>query len=127
MEGMPPLFQLLRWLGDDTHPFVSCRARAKALLVPLYEEMAQSIAMNSNLGEIVTEKQVVTKDGDIVDVVERRTLDNVERSKLALQGLQWTLGHLMPKKHGRTPDTMGTKPNEQLEGLFAALKAGPVE
>lgn len=127
MEGMPPLFQMLRWLGEETHPFTKCRARGKQLLVPLYEEMAQSIAMNSNPGEIVTRKQVLTKDGDVVDVEEVRIVDNVERSKLALQGIQWSLGHLVPRKHGRTPDTSSNQPNEQLQGLFDALKAGPAK
>jgi hypothetical protein len=89
--------------------------------------MAQHIAMNENKGEIRTEKQVLTKDGDVVDVVETRHVDNVERSKLALQGIQWTLSHLKPRKHGRSPDTSSDKPNEQLEGLFAALKAGPAD
>lgn len=127
IEGMPPLPQMLVWLGEPTHPFTICRARAKELLVPLYEEMAQHLTMNSNIGEIVTERQVVTKDGDIVDTVETRRVDNVERSKLALQGLQWTLGHLMPRKHGRNAEPASNGPNEQLKGLFDALKAGPVD
>jgi hypothetical protein len=101
--------------------------RAKQSLVPLYEEMAQRIAMSPNLGEIKTEKQVVTKDGDIVDTVETRYVDNVERSKLAVATMQWTLGHLKPKKHGRSPDVSDGAANAQLEGLFAALKAGPTE
>lgn len=127
MENMPSLPQMLVWLGDEAHPFSKCRARGKELLVPLYEEMAQGIAMNSNLGKIVTEKQVLTKDGDVVDVKETRYVDNVERSKLALQGIQWTLSHLKPKKHGRNPDLTTGGANEQLKGLFDALKAGPVD
>lgn len=127
MDGMPPLYQQLVWLADKDHPYVSVRARAKEALIPLYEEMAQSIAMNPGQGIVKVRKQVVTRDGDTVWVTERRTGDNTERAKLALQGLQWSLSHLQPKKHGRTPDNSGDKPNEQLEGLFAALKAGPVK
>jgi hypothetical protein len=127
IEGMPPVAQMLVWLGEKEHPFVEIRTRAKDLLVPLYEEMAQHLTLNTNKGTITVERQVVTKDGDVVDTVETRYIDNVERSKLALQGIQWTLGHLKPKKHGRSPDNSGEKPNEQLEGLFAALKAGPKE
>ncbi len=125
MDGMPSLYRMLRWLGDDTHPFKDCHARAKQSLVPLYEEMAQSIAMNPNLTVTRIEKQVLTKDGDLVDVVETRHADNVERSRLAVDTMRWSLGHLKPKKHGRAPDLEGGGPNEQLEGLFAALKAGP--
>lgn len=127
MDGMPPLYQMLTWLADSTHPFSAVRTRGKEMLVPLYEELAASIAMNP--GEAVTKvrKQVVTRDGDIVWVSERRTGDNTERAKLALQGIQWTLSHLKPKKHGRTPEDGGGGPNEQLKGLIDALKAGPVD
>ena len=125
IEGMPSVFQMLKWLVEPTHPFSVMRARAKEMLVPLYEEQAQRIAVNTNSTVLKTRRQVLTKDGEIVWVTEKKTIDNVARSALALQGLQWTLGHLMPKKHGRLPDPNADKPNEQLEGLFAALKSGP--
>lgn len=127
MEGMPPLYQMLKWLADETHPFTICRARAKDMLVPLYEETAQAIGMKPNTLRLKTRKQIVTKDGDVVWVTEYRESDNVERSKLALQTLQWTLGHLKPKKHGRNPDPSTGGANEQLKGLFDALKAGPAD
>jgi hypothetical protein len=127
MHGMPPLVQMLRWLSDETHPFSLTYARGKQAVVSLYEEDIQAISLAANIGEIRTEKQVLTKDGDVVDVVETKYVDNVERSKLAVATMQWTLGHLRPRKHGRSPDLSGDKPNEQLEGLFAALKAGPAD
>jgi hypothetical protein len=127
MHGMPPLVQMLRWLSDETHPFSLTYARGKQAVVSLYEEDIQAISLAANICEIRTEKQVVTKDGDVVDVVETKYVDNVERSKLAVATMQWTLGHLKPRKHGRAPDQSGDKPNEQLEGLFAALKAGPAD
>lgn len=127
MEGMPPLYQMLQWLGDETHPFCALYARAKAMLVPLYEEKAQEIAMNASTFELRTERQVLTKDGDIVDVVETKYVDNVARSQLAVATMQWTLGHLKPKKHGRNPDPSTGGANEQLKGLIDALKAGPAE
>jgi hypothetical protein len=126
IDGMPSLFQMLKWLSDPAHPFSITRARGKDMLVPLYEEQGQRIAVNTNTCTLKTRRQVVTRDGDIVWVEETKEIDNVARSALALQGLQWTLSHLMPKKHGLKPEpTAG--PNEQLEGLFAALKAGPAE
>jgi len=127
MHGMPPLVQMLRWLSDETHPFSLTYARGKQAVVSLYEEDIQAISLAANIGEIRTEKQVLTKDGDVVDVVETKYVDNVERSKLAVATMQWTLGHLRPRKHGRVPDLSSDKPNEQLEGLFAALKAGPAD
>lgn len=127
MEGMPSLYRMLRWLGEDAHPFKELYARAKEALVPMYEELAQRIAMTTNSHELKTFKQVVTKDGDVVDVEETRIVDNVERSKLAVATMQWTLGHLKPRKHGRSPDQTAGTANEQLKGLFDALKAGPVD
>lgn len=125
LENMPPLVQMLRWLSDAEHNFSLLYTRARQCLVPLYEEDIQAIGLSSNVGKIVTQRQMLTKDGDVVDTEEVRTADNVERSKLAVATLQWTLGHLKPKKHGRNPDLDATKPNEQLEGLFNALKSGP--
>ena len=127
MEGMPGLGTMVRWLGSEEHPFKKIYARAKQLLLELYEERAQLAAVNPEPFVIVTERQVLNRDGDIVDVVERKIVDNVQRSALKLEGYRWTLGYLNPKKHGRTPDPGASQPNEQLEGLFAALKAGPAE
>ena len=127
MEGMPGLGTMVRWLGSEEHPFKKIYARAKQLLLELYEERAQLAAVNPEPFVIVTERQVLNRDGDIVDVIERKRVDNVQRSALKLEGYRWTLGYLNPKKHGRTPDPGASQPNEQLEGLFAALKAGPAE
>lgn len=127
IEGMPSVYQMMRWFADKNHAFTRCRARAQENLVPFYEELAKDIAMTANKHAIVTERQALTRDGDVEDLVETRWVDNVERSKLAVSTLQWTLSHLQPKKHGRAPDAGGDKPNAQLEGLFAALKAGPVK
>jgi hypothetical protein len=126
ITGMPSVYQMLKWLSDPAHPFSVTRARAKDMLVPLYEEQGQRIAVNSNPCILKTRRQVLDKFGAPVWIEETKEIDNVARSALALQGLQWTLSHLMPKKHGLKPEpTAG--PNEQLEGLFAALKAGPAE
>ncbi len=125
MEGMPSLIQLAGWTAENTHGFADLRARAKETLVPIYEELAETIAANPNPVRLKTRKQIVTKDGDVVWVTEYRDTDGVERSKLALQGIQWALGHLKPKKHGPRPESGDKSGSEQLEGLFNALKAGP--
>jgi len=127
IEGNPSLYQLVKWLADKEHSFSKIHVRAKEFLVPLFEDDARAITQRPTSYSIVTHKQVVTRDGDVEDLVESRIVDNVERAKLAFAGLQWTLGHLQPKKHGRQPDLGGGGKNEQLEGLFAALKAGPSE
>lgn len=127
MQGMPRLIDMLTWLTDDTHPFSKIYMRAKQAVVALYEEEIQRIGMNAQRAKLRTERQQLTKDGDLVDTVETRYIDNVERSKLAVATLQWTLGHLKPKKHGRNPDQSTGSANEQLKGLFDALKAGPAD
>lgn len=127
MDGMPSLFTMLKWRQDDAHPFAKLFVRAKEHLVDLYEEEAQLAAVQPETFIQKTRKQVVTRDGDIVWVTENRIVDNVARSALKVQAYQWTLGHLKPKKHGRNPDQSTGGANEQLKGLFDALKAGPVD
>ena len=127
MDGMPTVYEMLLWCADTAHPFYSIRTRAKEMLGPLYEERAKAITENPNPTVIRVTRQVLDKDGDVQTLVEEREVDGVERAKLAFQGVQWTLSHLNPKKHGRNADGSTGAKNEQLEGLFAALKAGPVE
>lgn len=127
IEGMPSVYQMMTWFADKEHPFSKCRVRAQESLVPFYEELAKDIAMSTNHAVFKTRKQVVTRDGDVVWVTERREADNVARSALAVSTLQWTLSHLQPKKHGRNPDQSTGTANEQLKGLFDSLKAGPVK
>jgi hypothetical protein len=127
LPKLPPRRVVLRWLTDDQHPFYKLYYEAKKMLVPLYEERAQTVAATPLAGTIRTKRQILDRDGDVVDVEEERVSDNVERSKLIVATLQWSLSHLAPKKHGRIPDLTNTGPNEQLEGLFAALKSGPAD
>jgi hypothetical protein len=127
MSGMPRLIDMLSWLTDDTHVFSTLYARARQAATTLYEEEIQRIGTTPQRGRIRVEKQQLTKDGDLVDTVETRYIDNVERSKLAVATLQWTLGHLKPRKHGPRPEAEQSSGSAQLEGLFASLKAGPVD
>jgi hypothetical protein len=124
---MPPLGVLLSWIDDETHPMSKIYTRAKKMLIPLFEERAHTVALEERPFVIKIKKQVLTKEGDVVTLEEERTVDNTERSRLAAGSFQWTLGHMLPKKHGRVPTPDTGKPNEQLEGLINALKAGPVD
>lgn len=127
MEGMPSIAQMMVWNSEKEHPFTELRTRARENAITLYEDAIKEIAVTANEYEIVTYKQHVTKDGDVIDVEERRVVDNVDRSRLAIQGLTWTLGHLAPKKHGKQGAAGEDTGNAQLESLFAALKSGPAQ
>jgi len=121
LSNMPSVSVLLYWVGTKTHPFSATYARAKALLVPLYEERAIDLA---------TERQEATihvvRDGEDGSYIETRRVDAVERSKLGVSAYQWALGWMVPKKHGRNPDDGNKGPNEQLKSLFDNLMSGPV-
>ena len=121
-EGMPELWQMLYWLGDDEHPFQKDYARGKELMVPFYEEKAVDAANDIREAEIVIER-----DGSEGSYKEVRRTDAIERSKLSYDAYKWALSHLKPKKHGRNAEVGNIGPNEQLEGLFAALKQGPAK
>lgn len=127
MDGMPSLAQQMMWNAQKEHPFSECRTRARENAIALYEDAVKEIAVTANEYTIVTRKQHVTKDGDVIDIEEERVVDNVERSKLAIQGLTWTLGHLSPKKHGKQTSNGEDTGNAQLESLFSALKSGPAQ
>jgi hypothetical protein len=124
---MPELWELLSWLADLNHAFAKSFSRARELVIPLYEDRALSLALYSQTGVVKTRRQVVTKDGDIVEVEETREGDAVERAKLGLSAYQWALSWMLPKKHGKQADPEAGKPNAQLTALFDSLKAGPKE
>lgn len=127
LPNMPHPVTLMKWVHDMNHPFNKVYTEAKQLMVYLLEERAMDVANDPLMGDIVTQRQAVTKDGDVVDLEETRTSDNVERSKLKLMAIQWSLSHLNPRKHGRNPDQGASTGNEQLKGMLDALKAGPAE
>ena len=124
---MPSLGTILGWIGDKDHPLSEIYPRAKALLIPLFEERMALSAIDPERFVIVTRRQVLNRDGDVVNVVEEKEVDNVQRSALKMEAYKWTLGHLQPKKHGKQSQPDADKPNEQLEALYQSLRAGPKE
>ena len=123
--GCPSIGTMLQWIGKPTHPFSALYAQGKSLLVPLFEERAQDAALKPEIQEIRTVRSGVDAKGNSIDSEEIKYVDNVERAKLKLLAYQWTLSHLVPKKHGRNPADNPNAPNSQLEALFASLKSGP--
>ena len=126
IEGMPPLFTLLTWLATQNHPFAAIYKEARERMIPLIEDRAVTAASKPYMTEIVTTREVIDKDGEIREVTERKIIDNTARSALAADAYRWLLAVKKPRTYGRQPDAPGGA-NEQLEGLFASLKAGPVE
>jgi hypothetical protein len=127
MPGMPSEVRMFRWIGTPDHPFSKVYKEAKALMVSRFEEEIQAIADEQTTSVLRIEREVFSPDGVKETVVEVRHVDAVEHRKLRIAARQWTLSHLMPKKHGK--QAMGTagEGNEQLNALFAALKSGPAE
>lgn len=97
------------------------------MVVPLYEDRALSLALNSKPGIIRTTRTGTDVKGNPIDSEEIREVDAVERSKLGLIAYQWALGWMVPKKHGRQADPSANQPNDQLKALFDSLKSGPAE
>jgi hypothetical protein len=123
LEGMPKLHVMLRWIGEAGHPFAALYAAAKLVRVPALEELSLETALKPNIQVLKTRRQVLDKFNGVVTLKEEREVDNVQRSELVMKAIGWTLGHTMPKKHGRNPED--EKPNDQLNSLFAALMKGP--
>lgn len=121
----PPRRIMAGWVVDEQHPFHKLYYRGKELCSVLMEERAVVAATTSLVGVRRRRYQSVDREGDIHDLEEEIEFDNVERSRLVVGAYQWALEHLMPKRWGRRPET--GQSNEQLEALFQALKAGPVD
>jgi len=123
LQGLPGLSVIAGWIADSAHPFSSGYLRAKLRMVPFLEEQALAVAREPMTGEV----RVTRSDSQLGDSTEVRESDNVQRATLLFNAYQWTLTHLVPKKHGRLPDQGAGAGTEQLEALFQALKSGPVK
>ena len=131
MPGMradfPSEWQLWKGIGNEHSKLHALYARGKQIAVARREELIEETAATPIPGEVVTEGQRVTKDGDVVNVVEVRRADMVEHRRLLIDTHKWALAHIRPRKHGRQADVEAGKPNEQLKALFDALMQGPAE
>jgi hypothetical protein len=120
LKGTPGLSTMLRWLAKEEHPFSITYARARSMVVPLYEDRALAAVLNPLTGKVHTKRQVLDRDGKVVEVEETRESDNVARSALVLSGYQWALGWMVPKKHGKQaqPSDDSNDALKQLLGQF---------
>jgi hypothetical protein len=91
---MPTQKMVFRWLAKNETFRQKYRACAEIRADALHEIM-QSTALTPLNGDIVTLKK--TKDGTFI---EKRTGDNVERSKLIVHTLMWQIARMAPKKYG---------------------------
>jgi hypothetical protein len=126
-QGLPSEFVLWKCIANERSELHTAYARGKQTAVARYEEEIELIASTPITGEVVVYGQHVTKDGDVVPTEERRVADMLGHRQLLIDTHKWTLAHIRPKKHGRLAAPAGNEPNEQLEALFQALQAGPVE
>jgi hypothetical protein len=76
----------------DEKPFAERYARARELQCEARADMIIEESRKCRMGEIVTEKS----DGNR----EVKTVDCVERSRLAVDAMKWTLAKLHPKRYG---------------------------
>ena len=125
-EDMPSLGTILAWIDIENHAFHKFYVTGKKALVPLFEERMALAGLEVEPLTITIHRKGTTATGPI-DVIEEKTVDNTARSQLRMNAYQLTLAHLLPRKHGRTPDLGNSGQNAQLEGLFASLKSGPAD
>jgi len=126
-EDFPTQYQLWKGIADTTSALSKAYARGKEILVARKEELIEKIARTPQLGVTTVRGQRVTKDGDVVDVVEEREGDMLGHRALLIDTHKWSLAHLRPRKHGRNANPDAGKPNEQLKALIESLNAGPVD
>lgn len=89
---MPGRSTVVRWLAEN-EAFRNQYARARELQADTLADEILDIADKAVMGE------KLKKDGR-GKVIERRTGDMVERSKLMIDARKWYAGKLQPKKYG---------------------------
>jgi hypothetical protein len=121
LQGLPGHSELVKWLTTAGHPFQLLFTRAKTSMVPFLEEQALMLAREPMPGEVRITRTGTGSKGETIDSEEVRIVDNVQRATLAFNAYQWTLAHLVPKKHGRqaVPDDG----NAPLKDLLAEFRA----
>jgi len=122
----PIVMTFYQWL-EQSPELARLYARAREAQLDVQAEDMRETAANALEGKVRTRRQAVTKHGDIVDLEEERTADNVERAKLMISTQQWLLARLRPRKYGVQVDPAANQPNDQLKALFDSLKSGPAE
>jgi hypothetical protein len=123
----PCEYQLWRGIADEQSTLAKIYARGKQLAVARIEEQIIKVAQTAQTGKLKTKRQVVTRDGEVIDVEEEREYEMLGQRALQVDALKWQLAHIRPKKHGRQPETGSGGKNEQLESLFQALMQGPAK
>jgi hypothetical protein len=117
--SMPTVWTFYNWL--DSHPdLYKSYTRAREIQADVQAEALKDTAANALRGVITTRRQVVTKDGDVVDLKEERVQDNVERAKLMVTTQQWLLSKIRPKKYGAQP--LELENNDSLRELLTAFR-----
>lgn len=95
-----------RVLEDDA--FAKRYARAREMQCEAWADEIREESRKCRPGEVTTQKA----DGG----VEVKTIDCVERSRLAVDAMKWTLAKLHPKKYG-----------DKVEQRIGGLDGGPIE
>jgi hypothetical protein len=117
MEGFPNPRVLFTWLEGNEAFKKRYRAAKNMQLELLGDEMVE-LADKERISNRLKQKQGARP--------EAISGDNVERSKLQIHTRMWLLARLMPTKYGDRPEPAKDK-NNQLEGFFQALMAGPAK
>lgn len=106
-EDMPSQSMVFRWLADETRSDFREKYRAfMTFRADALHEIMLNTATTPLLGEIKATKE--TKDGTFDEV---KISDNVERSKLIVNTIQWQLARMEPKKYGDKVQYSGDQDN----------------
>ena len=125
LRGMPALYIMLQWVGDTQHPFRNLYYEAKRLMVPFLEEQAMEAATQALIGTTTTRKRVYNPGSqEFEDSVEVREHDNVDRSRLIVDVIKWTLSYTDAARHGKQGgDGEGEDNLKALLGQFRTISA----
>lgn len=116
----PTLATWGRWC--DAHPMLNAAfTRAREAQMDLQAEEVERWSAEPLMGTITTVRTGVGAHGEVIDVTETRTHDNVERAKLKVDTRKWILAKLHPKKYGTQP--LAVEDDSPLKELLTQFRA----
>lgn len=118
--GMPSHTTVLGWLREDTpiaNPIFSrMYAEAVERRTEYNHDRLLEIASTPAITEVIVEREVLTRDGQIVLLREVRRSDSISARSLQIDAMKWSISKQGWKKYGVKPggETGDTDSNNQI-------------
>ncbi len=118
-DGMPKESTVRGWdldgridevTGDS---FSSMYERARLMQIDHEVDELKLFSRQQEMGSVVTYKQVVAKNGNIIDIIEERRADLTAHRQVKIDAIKWRAGKLSAKYRERWNNRYGDKDKDE--------------